>query len=76
MVSRLIARVVDRQTAGEEFGARAIAEEVNHRYRDVLKKAVEPGTASVVLRRLEASGRIRQVRRGRAVHGALYVRDA
>jgi hypothetical protein len=76
MVSRLIARVVDRQPAGEEFGARAIAEEVNHRYRDVLKKAVEPGTASVVLRRLDASGQIRQVRPGKALYEALYVRDA
>lgn len=76
MVSRLIARVVDRQPVGEEFGARAIAEEVNHRYQNVLKKAVEPGTASVVLRRLCAAGQIRQVRRGKAVHEALYVRDA
>jgi len=76
MVSRLVARVVDSQPAGEVFGARAIAVEVNRRYRDVLKKPVQSRTVSVVLRRLEASGRIRQTRPGKAVHEALYVRDA
>jgi hypothetical protein len=74
MVSRLVARVVESQPAGEPFGARAIAMEVNRRYREVLKKPVNPGTVSVALRRLEASGRIRQIRPGKALHEALYVR--
>ena len=76
MVSRLIARVVDSQPAGEVFGARAIAAEVNRRYREVVKKPVQPRTVSVVLRRLEISGRIRQTRPGKALYEALYVRDA
>jgi hypothetical protein len=74
MVSRLVARVVDSQPEGEVFGARAIAVEVNSRYRDVLKKPVQSRTVSVVLRRLAISGRIRQTRPGKAVHEALYVR--
>ena len=76
MVSRLVARVVDSQPAGEVFGARAVAAEVNRRYREVVKKSVQPRTVSVVLRRLEISGRIRQTRPGKALYEALYVRDA
>lgn len=73
MVSRLIARVVDSQPAGEPFGARAIAAEVSRRYRDVLKKPVNSGTVSVVLRRLLKARRIQQVRPGKALYEALYV---
>ena len=51
MVSRLVARVVEGWPEGEELGAKAVAAEVNRRYRDVLKKPIGPGTASVVLRR-------------------------
>lgn len=74
MVSRLVARVVENQPEGEVFGARAIAVEVNRRYRDVLKKPVQSRTVSVTLRRLGASGRIRQTRPGKALYEALYVR--
>lgn len=76
MVSRLVARVVESQPEGEVFGARAVAAEVNRRYREVVKKPIQPRTVSVVLRRLEISGRIRQVRPGKALYEALYVRDA
>jgi hypothetical protein len=74
MVSRLVARVVEGWPEGQELGARAVAAEVNRRYRDVLKKPIRPGTASVVLRRLRKAGRIRQVRPGKALYEALYVR--
>jgi hypothetical protein len=76
MLSRLVARVVDSQPAGEVFGARVIAAEVNRRYREVVKKPVQPRTVSVVLRRLEIARRIRQTRPGKALYEALYVRDA
>jgi len=76
MISRLVARVVESQPEGEVFGARAVAAEVNRRYRDVLKKSVQPRTVSVVLRRLEIASRIRQTRPGKALYEALYVRDA
>ena len=73
-VSSLVARVVESQPAGEPFGARSIAAEVNRRYQDVLKKPVRPGAVSVVLRRLMAARRIQQVRPGKALYEALYSR--
>lgn len=57
-VSSLVARVVDSLPAGEPFGARSVAAEVNRRYQEVLKKPVRSGTVSVVLRRLMAARRI------------------
>ena len=76
MVSRLVARVVERQPEGEEFGAHAIAAEVNRRYGDELDKPVKPSAVSTVLRRLAQARRIHEVRPGKAFHGALYVRGA
>lgn len=76
MISRLAARVAEDQPPGEPFGARAIAAEVNRRYREALHRPVKPGVVSVALSRLARTGRIRQVRPGKAVYEALYVRDA
>lgn len=74
MLSRLVARVVETWPAGEAFGGRAIAAELNRRYRDVLGKPAEPAAVAVVLRRLAAAGHLRQVRAGGAVHEGLFVR--
>jgi hypothetical protein len=74
MLSRLAARVAEAWPEGETFGARAIAEEVNRRYRDVLKKPATPALVSVALRRLATAGRLRQVRPGKALYEALYER--
>ncbi|HET9209905.1 MAG TPA: hypothetical protein VFR03_05875, partial [Thermoanaerobaculia bacterium] len=74
MVSRLVARVVESWPAGVELGAKAVAAEVNRRYKDVLKKPVSSETVSVTLRRLRAARRIQQVRPGRALYEAVYVR--
>ncbi|MFL6260386.1 MAG: hypothetical protein ACJ76Y_11790 [Thermoanaerobaculia bacterium] len=73
-VSSLVARVVERQPAGEPFGAKSIAAEVNRRYQEVLKKPARPGAVSVVLRRLLAARRLQQIRPGKALHEALYSR--
>jgi hypothetical protein len=74
MVSRLVARVVESWPAGEELGARAVAQEVNRRYQEVLKKPVSPDTVSVTLRRLRNARRLQQVRPGKALKEAVYVR--
>lgn len=73
MVSRLIANVVASQPPGEEFGARAIAAEVNRRYGKVLGSPTSSAAVSVVLRRLREARKIRQVRPGKASAEALYV---
>ena len=72
MVSRLIARVVERQQEGEAFGGRAIAAAVNQRYAGKLPRRVASDDVSVVLRRLRDAGRIHSVRPGRAAHETLY----
>ena len=76
MMSRLVTRVVERQQEGEEFGAHAIAAEVNRRYGDKLDSPVKPSAVSTVLRRLARARRIHETRPGKAFHGALYVRGA
>lgn len=76
MVSRLIARVVERQTEGEEFGAHTIAAQVNQRYGDKLPRPVKPSAVSTVLRRLARDRRIHEARPGKAFHEAHYVRGA
>lgn len=76
MVSRLVVRVVERQPEGEEFGAHAIAKEVNRRYGDKLGKPVKASAVSTVLRRLARARRIHETQHGKAFHGGLYVRGA
>ncbi|HEV8582312.1 MAG TPA: hypothetical protein VGX68_24850 [Thermoanaerobaculia bacterium] len=76
MVSRLVKRVVERQPEGEEFGAHAIAAEVNRRYADELDKPVKPSAVSTVLRRLARARKIHESRSGKAFYEALYVRGA
>ena len=76
MVSRLVKRVVERQPEGEEFGAHAIAAEVNRRYAGELEKPVKPSAVSTVLRRLARARKIHESRPGKAFYEALYVRGA
>lgn len=75
MVSRLVTRVVESWPEGEELGAKAVATEVNRRYQEALKKPVTPGMVSVTLRRLRNARRIQQVRPGKALFEAVYVRE-
>ena len=49
---------------------------MNKHFGDRLRRPVDPGQISVVLRRLSRLGRIHQVRRGRPHWEALYVREA
>ncbi|MEA2602808.1 MAG: hypothetical protein QOF89_3800 [Acidobacteriota bacterium] len=73
-LSRMVELVIETWPAGEPFGIAAITDQVNRRYRNRLRKAVEPRMVSVHLRRLLASGRLAAVRRGRPHHEALYSR--
>lgn len=73
-LARMVARVVDGRPEGERFGSRSVVEEVNERFRKLLRRAVEPPDVSVVLRRMSAARRIHQVRRGKPNHEALYVK--
>jgi hypothetical protein len=49
-----------------------VAEEVNRRYRDKLRKLVDTQVVSITLRRLRDAGRLRLVRKVKVAHEALY----
>jgi hypothetical protein len=70
----MVALVVESWPAGQPFGVSHIAAEVHRRYRDRLRKAVDPRMISVHLRRLLATGRLAAIQRGRPHHEALYAR--
>ncbi len=75
-LKRMVELILDSPQAGERFGSVGLAQEVNLRFRDRLRKPVTSSQVSVVLRRLaEGKGkRIKLVRAGRPHQEALYVR--
>ena len=72
--AKMVARVLELRDTAEPFGVSAITAEINQRYRNRLKKPIEPRQVSVVLRWMLRTGRLRSVRRGRPFHEALYVK--
>jgi len=70
--SRLVARLVNELPAGEIFGSRRVAVEVNQRYARELRKPMDARLASAGLRRLVANGTLRLAQKGTAYHEALY----
>lgn len=73
-LKRMVELVLDSPAAGERFGSVGLAEEVNRRFRDRLRKPATSSRVSVVLRRLADGKRIKLVREGRPHQEALYVR--
>ncbi|HEV7503706.1 MAG TPA: hypothetical protein VGS07_02220 [Thermoanaerobaculia bacterium] len=73
-LSRMVSLVVESWPAGQPFGLAAIASEIASRYRDRLRKGVNPRLVSVHLRRLLAEGRLVSIRKGKPHHEALYAR--
>lgn len=74
MVGKLLRMVVGDAGLQEPFGPAAVAAEVNRRFADRLRQPIDPRTASDVLRRMLAEGRIRLAREGKGPKGALYTR--
>ena len=74
-VGRMVTLLLKEKGPDERFGAQELYHEVNQRFRDHLKRAVDSVQMSVVLRRLERRGIIHQVRPGRPYKEALYVRE-
>jgi hypothetical protein len=73
-VSGLLWLVVSSPELSEPFGPKAVAREINRRFRAHLDEPVGPRTASDVLRRLAAAGKLQLVREGMPFHEALYTR--
>lgn len=74
-LGRMVMLLLREKGADERVGARALSREVNQRFRDRMRRAVDPTQMSVVLRRLHYRGLIHQVRPGRPYKEALYVRE-
>lgn len=72
--AKVIRAVVKSYDEGEQFGANAIAAEVNRRHPDKLDAPVDSRTVSVVLRRMRSERKIHLVRQGKPHHEALYSR--
>lgn len=73
-VSGLVSLVINSPELGEPFGPKAMAAEVNRRFKAHLREPVGPRTASDILRRLAREGRLQLVREGKANQEALYRR--
>lgn len=71
---KMVARVVDDRPEGESFGPRVVTQEVNRRFRKLLRRPADVRAVSVALRRMSVARRIRLVQEGRANHEALYAR--
>jgi hypothetical protein len=75
-LSRMVDLVLASWPAGKPFGLSHIADVINSRYRERLRKPVDPRMVSVHLRRRLANGTLVAVERGRPHHEALYARPA
>ena len=74
-LGRMVTLILESKEPGERFGAIELSREVNERFRDRMRRAVDPTQMSVVLRRLHRRGRIHLVRAGRPYREALYMRQ-
>jgi hypothetical protein len=72
VLSKLVARIVDRKGPIEPFGASDITQEIQQRYGDRLKRRIDVRTVAAKLRRMARVRMIHQLREGRAFHEALY----
>jgi len=75
-LGRMVDLILASKRSNERFGPVTLCEELNRRFGDRLRRPVDAGQISVVLRRLSRLGRIHLVRRGRPHWEALYVREA
>ena len=75
-LGRMVELILASKGSKEHIGPVTLCEEVNRHFGDRLRRPVDAGQISVVLRRLSRLGRIHLVRRGRPHWEALYVREA
>ena len=74
-LTRLVERVLETVAPAEPFGQTRVTREVNQRFENVLRRRVDPGQVSDILRRMHRMGRLRSVRAGRPHWESLYVKE-
>jgi len=75
-LSKLVARLIEQKGEDEQFGATALAQEINDRHLKRLRKPARVRSVSVSLSRLLADGSVILVKEGRAFHEAVYRRGS
>jgi len=75
-LGRMVTLLLQDKGAAERFGPVGLAREVNQRFGQRLRRPVTVPQMSIVLRRLQAQGKIHQVRRGRPHWEALFTKQA
>ncbi len=73
-LGKMVELILAEKSQDERFGPLGLAEEVNRRFGNRLRRSVDARQISVVLRRLDRLGRIHLVRKGRPHWEALYSR--
>jgi hypothetical protein len=73
-MSKLVGRLVARKGPDETFTPTSVARELNERFAAKLRRPVDGRAVSPPLRHLLAEGRLRLVKKGGAVHEAVYAR--
>lgn len=68
----MVTRVVEGKSPDETFGARAVTREIQKRWGAKLRRHPDARSVAALLRRWALTGRIHQVREGRAHHESLY----
>jgi len=74
-INKLVVRVIEGKGSQEPFGPREIAEEINRRFGEKLKKQVDVPQVSVSLRWLASTRRVFRLKKGRPHSGSQYVRQ-
>ena len=75
-LGKMVELVIDGKSQAERFGPIGLAQEVNRRFGNRLRRPVDARQISVVLRRMGRLRRIHLVRKGRPHWEALYSRGA
>jgi hypothetical protein len=71
-LTKMVKRILEIRPAGDVFGTNAITRELLRHYGDKLGGRVDVKQVAIILRRLQQSGSLRQVREGRPHHETLY----
>jgi hypothetical protein len=70
-LTKMVKRILEIRLAGDVFGTSAIAREINRHYGARWGGRSDVKQVSIILRRMEQAGRLRQVREGRPHHETL-----
>ncbi|HEV8581055.1 MAG TPA: hypothetical protein VGX68_18470 [Thermoanaerobaculia bacterium] len=72
--AKMVKRIVETRKPGDVVGTSAVLAEINRHYRSRLRRPVKPHLIALTLRRMCDRGELREVRKGRPHHEALYAK--